>query len=260
MSESEHEAIESLEHLGLSNYEARVFVALQKLGTGTARDIHQVADVPRSQVYGAAEELENRGLVEIQQSTPKRYRPVSLDAARSRLAERLEQQQARAFEYLETIQREQRDEETRDDVWTIRGRDSVNDRTANLAARATDWIVFATAELEPISDRLVDVLRERAAAGVHVLVVSENPAVRALFDDTPLDVEEPTGRQPTDFMGRVLLVDDNVFLLSVLADADLPEVTEETAIWSAETAMAAVLVQIVYGGMMAVVRGDAFYE
>lgn len=260
MSESEHEAIESLEQLGLSNYEARVFVALQKLGTGTAREIHQVADVPRSQVYGAADELEERGLVEVQQSTPKRYRPVSLDAARSRLTERIEHEKERAFDYLETVQRNQRGEETRDDVWTVRGRDSVDDRTIDLARQATDWLVFAAADPSSVPDALVETLHDRAAAGVDVLVVSENPEVRARFADEPFTVGEPMHEPPTDFMGRVLLCDGNVVLLSVLADADLPGVTEETAIWSADTAMATVLAQIIRGNIMSIMDTGATAE
>ena len=52
-------ATESLQQLGLSQYEAEVFVALVKLGTGTAREVTQITDVPRSQVYGAAEALDD---------------------------------------------------------------------------------------------------------------------------------------------------------------------------------------------------------
>lgn len=260
MSESEHDAIESLEHLGLSNYEARVFVALQKLGTGTAREVHRVADIPRSQVYGAADELEARGLVEIQQSTPKRYRPVSLDAARTHLTRRLEQEQERAFDYLETVQREQRGEETRDDVWTIRGRESIDDRTVDLATGATDWVLFAAATPSSVPDELVDALGDRADEGVDIVVVSENADVRARFEAESLPVVKPIREPPTDFMGRVLLCDDNTILLSVLADANLPGVTDETAIWSADSTMAAVLVQIVRGGIMSVVDPDALDE
>lgn len=256
MSESEHDAVESLEHLGLSNYEARVFVALQKLGTGTAREVHRVADIPRSQVYGAADELEARGLVEIQQSTPKRYRPVSLDAARSHLTRRLEQEQERAFDYLETVQREQRGEETRDDVWTIRGRESIDDRTVDLATGATDWVLFAAATPSSVPDELVEVLIDRADEGVDIVVVSENPDVLAKFDDALFPVVQPVREPPAEVMGRVLLSDNNTILLSVLADANLPGVTDETAIWSADSAMAAVLVQVVRGGIMSVVDMD----
>jgi HTH-type transcriptional regulator, sugar sensing transcriptional regulator len=95
---NEDDAIDALESLGLSNYEAKVFVALQKLGTGTARDIHGVTDVPRSQVYGAAENLQQRGLVEVQQSKPLQYRPVSLNAAKSHLRDRFERRQERTFD------------------------------------------------------------------------------------------------------------------------------------------------------------------
>ncbi|SEO78250.1 Sugar-specific transcriptional regulator TrmB [Halogranum amylolyticum] len=263
MTDSEHAAVESLERLGLSNYEARMFVALQKLGTGTAREVHRVADIPRSQVYGAADELEERGLVEIQQSTPKRYRPVSLEAARNRLEERLERERKQAFDYLETVQREKRGEETRDDVWTVRGRESVDDRTVDLAGGATDRILFAAVDLSSVPDDLLDVLRDRAAAGVDVVVVSENPDVRAHFEAASADsilVVEPVRETPTDFMGRVLLCDDATVLLSVLADAALPDVRDETAIWSTDTAMAAVLVQIIRGGIMSVVDPDGLDE
>lgn len=251
MSGNEHDAIESLEHLGLSNYEARVFVALQKLGTGTAREIHQVAEVPRSQVYGAAEELGERGLVEIQQATPKRYRPVSLETARDRLAARLEREQEQAFDYLSTIQRERRGDETREDVWTIRGSDSVDDRIVELIEQASEYVIFGTASTDLVTDETVAALRGRAEAGADVRVLSENPDVRALFADEPVSVFGPPSEKPHGpFSGRMILVDDDTLLMSVLADSGLPGVSEETAIWSSETAMAAVLTQTARNGIM----------
>lgn len=53
-------AIDGLNRLGLTAYESQVFLGLQKLASGTVSD---VVDVPRSQVYGAAETLEG-GLVD----------------------------------------------------------------------------------------------------------------------------------------------------------------------------------------------------
>lgn len=54
-------AIEQLEKLGVSTYAARTFLALVSLGTGTARDLSQVSDVPRTRVYDAIGELHGRG-------------------------------------------------------------------------------------------------------------------------------------------------------------------------------------------------------
>lgn len=244
---SEHEAVESLERLGLSNYAARVFVALQRLGVGTAKEIHDVAGVPRSQVYGAAEELEDLGLVELQQSTPKRYRPVSLDAARRSLAENIERETNRAFDYLEAAREQRAAGETRDDVWTVRGHEPVNNRAVELVERATERVVYAAPDPSFVTDEFVDALLERADAGVCVNVVSESEAVRDLFADVSnVRASCPHDDPPADFTGRVLLVDSRAVLLSVLSDAPG---SDETAIWSADTAMADILSRMIEGAI-----------
>jgi sugar-specific transcriptional regulator TrmB len=241
----EHAAVEALERLGLSNYEARVFLALQKLGTGTAREIHEVAEVPRSQVYGAADALEERGLVEIQRSTPKRYRPVSLDAARAHLTAELERERERAFEYLESVQRDRDGDETREDVWTIRGRGPIGERLVELASRANDSILFAADAPEFVTASFAEALVDEAAGGIDVTVVSANAAVRDLFEDTDVVTVGVDGGS-TEYVGRVCIVDDDVILLSAVGGGDL---TEETAIWSARTALAIVLVRITRDGI-----------
>jgi len=72
-------------------------IALQKLDTGSARDVRRIADVPHSLVYAASESLEARDLLEVQQSTPVRYPAVHLDAARTHLRSRFEANQSDAF-------------------------------------------------------------------------------------------------------------------------------------------------------------------
>ncbi|RDI70563.1 TrmB family transcriptional regulator [Halopelagius longus] len=248
--DGEHEAVESLEALGLSNYAARVFVALQKLGAGTAKEIHDLANVPRSQVYGAAEELESLGLVELQQATPKRYRPVGLDAARRRLAEELKSEADRAFDYLEAARRQRTSGETRDDVWTVRGREPANNRLIELAEQAQERVVFAAPDTDLVPTELVAVLAELADEGIAVLVVSESEAVRTRFEEaaSSVTVFEPPNEPPgSDFTGRVLLVDGRVVFLSVAPEADAGE---ETAIWSADTPMADMLSRIIEGTLV----------
>ena len=50
-------AVEQLERFGLSTYAVRTFVAVARLGSGTARDVSQVSEVPRTRVYDAIDEL-----------------------------------------------------------------------------------------------------------------------------------------------------------------------------------------------------------
>jgi len=248
----EADAIEALERLGLSNYEAKVFAALQRLGTGTARDVHRVTDVPRSQVYGAAESLQDRGLVEVQQSKPIQYRPVSLDAARAHLRGEFERTQEQAFDYLETARQQRGDtDERREDIWTVHGRASIDGRIAQLLEDAEETILFALgADAGPLDDAIADLLAERAADGVAVSVVGGDALGETLADTGVgvhhFPVDHPHNDGPVD---RVVVVDGATVLLSVRDERGDPELDEETAIWSSRTAIASVLIQLIDSGL-----------
>jgi sugar-specific transcriptional regulator TrmB len=83
VSTNEHreEAIDVLQELGLKEYEAKCFVGLTRLSTGTAKQLSEITDVPRTRVYDAIRVLEAQGLVEIQHSSPQQFRAVPLEEA-----------------------------------------------------------------------------------------------------------------------------------------------------------------------------------
>jgi len=243
----ESDAVTSLERLGLTGYEARVFIALQKLGSGTARDVHQVADVPRSQVYSAAENLEERGLVEVQQSNPMRYRPVGVETARSILRERFEQEQERAFDYVEDVREQHSDDaEEQEDIWTVRGREKIEDRILGLVDDASETVIFGTPNLDLLTPEIEAALRDRAADGRHVVVVSESESVRERFadDDAVHTVAPPPAFCGETSMGRIARVDGTGVLLSVLGEEDIPGINRETAFWSVDTNFASALIEL----------------
>ncbi|MFP8951928.1 TrmB family transcriptional regulator [Natrialbaceae archaeon A-arb3/5] len=242
MTIDENEAVNAFERLGLTSYEAKVFIALQRLGSGTARDVARIADVPRSQVYSVAESLEERGLLEVQQSSPIRYRPVDIEEAQAILRNRFEHEQARAFEYVDEVRQESTGEETQEDIWTVRGRDRVDDRVVDLLSSAEERIVFGTRLPELVTDSIESTLEERATAGVTVLTVSQTDAVRERFGSLDgVDVDpEPTHRRDDQRSGRIVIVDDDSLLLSVVDDEG-----NETAIWSAGSLFASVIIQLI---------------
>ena len=243
---SDHDdAVAALKRLGLSSYEARVFVALQRIGQGSARDVDRVTEVPRSQVYGAAEDLEERGLVDVQRSDPIQYRAVALDEARSRLRERLDAAEECAFSYLETVRNELGGEdEAKEDIWTVEGRETITDRLVGLVGGAEGRVVFGTDDESLVAPELVAALEDAAARGARVIVVSANPAIRERFagieDVTTATIEPAVEMGPSDRSGRVLIVDSDTVLLSVLGEA--ANTRTETAIWSANTGFASVFV------------------
>lgn len=239
---ADQDAIGALERFGLSNYEARSFVALQRLGTGTARDIHEETDIPRSQVYGAADELEERGLVSVQQSRPKRYRPVDLEEARERLTAEFEQDRRTAFEHLKQVREEPAPrEERQEDVWTITGSAAVDTRMTVLAEEAQQRIVVVTDDAAYLPGETFEVLSRFHADGGEVVCISRTPAICESFEAEGMVAVEPPERlvnPEEDRGGRLLLVDEDTLLLSVLVD-------EEVAIWSAHTTFARV-----FGGLL----------
>jgi sugar-specific transcriptional regulator TrmB len=253
----EREAVDALCELGLTGYEARVFVALQGLGAATARAISEAADVPRSQVYGAADDLADRGLVEVEHSSPKRYRPVGLDAVRAELTDRFERERARAFDALAAVREARRENggQTVDGVATVHGREAVSERVERLLDRADTSVVHGAAAVAVMPPAVVDRLQSLAQKGVSVLVVSADPEVRARFT-LPVLSTAPRTDGPPRITGRLLLVDDDAILISE-RPAGGSNGGLETAVWSADTDLAHVLVQFFRNGVQAVV-GDEF--
>lgn len=242
MTPREREAIEAFERLGLTSYEAKVFIALQQLGSGTAREVASVTDVPRSQVYSVADRLEERGLVEVQQSSPIRYRAVHVDEAKDILEERFRSQRTRAFEYVESVRNEIGHQEEQEAVWTVRGRDRVDDRVVELLSSATDRVLFGTRLPRLLDESITNTLSEQALTECDVSVLSRSNAVRSTFESVPgvSVMRPPTGRTEDDRSGRIVIADTDGILLSVVDDDG-----RETAIWSANSLFASVLIQLI---------------
>ena len=243
---SEREAIESLRTLGLSSYEAQVFVALQRLGTGTAQEVSRVSEVPRSQVYGAADDLAERGLVEVVESSPKAYRPVELSTARAVLTDHLEHETDRAFDRLESIGKAEPDDVTRQDVSTLRGRQPIDDRIATLVDGAAHTVVFVSPAAESLSETIEAALREAGSEDVDVTVVTADRSLRDRFADTSVNVYVMSEDNPADFAGRALMVDDRTVLLAAETQ---DEAVGEEAMWTGDSRIGRILATFMRSGM-----------
>jgi len=70
-----------LEEFGLSRNEIRTYLTVLSMGLSDAKEICSQTGIPSSKIYNLLENLENYGLIEIQESRPKKYKPLSLDHA-----------------------------------------------------------------------------------------------------------------------------------------------------------------------------------
>jgi sugar-specific transcriptional regulator TrmB len=246
----DEDAIQGLKRLGLTTYEARVFLALQKLGSGTASEISETADVPRSQVYGAAEELEAHGLVETQQSTPTVYRPVPLEQARRQLLDQLAETGAETFDYLETVQDSAVQEERSESIWLIRGSDAIASRVASIAAEADARLLYAAEDPGMLEPAVVEALEAAADRDVSVIVASVNPALLDAAPSSLAQYQVPDERDMDVNTGRVIVADGATILMSTL-QAQPDGGTEEVAFWAAENTFAAILSELAEGWVRA---------
>ncbi len=79
--------MEILKQLGLSAYEATVYSTLLDIGIADARTIYTKANVPYGKVYTILNTLSEKGLVEIQESRPKKFLPIEPILGFNRLLE-----------------------------------------------------------------------------------------------------------------------------------------------------------------------------
>jgi sugar-specific transcriptional regulator TrmB len=223
-------AIEQLERFGLSTYAARTFVALTGLGTSTAREVSEVSRVPRTRVYDAAEELRDRGFVDVRQSSPRRFRPVSADTASHRFADELTRRADALRTALGELEPGVRRVEQRG-IWTAGGREAVVERVVELVESAESRVVYVSVTDDPAPD-VVDALAAAVARGVDVdLAGADVPGARTF--ESPWDPSAAAA-------GRLALIDGRTALVSARnATAEPPS---ETAVWGSDETNALVVV------------------
>ena len=213
-----------LQELGLKEYEARSFVALTRLSVGTAKEISDISEVPRTRVYDAIDVLEEKGLVEVQHGSPKRFRAVGIEEA----AQILRQKHASRIDALEThLQELEPPDDTgdaqRQEVWSLTGQGTIQTRTENAVAEADSEIVLLVVEEGLITDQLIDRLRAAHDRGVTVIIGgttdaitthinAELPVAQVFETDLTWLMGPETGEEVA--ISRLLLTDRETLLVS----------------------------------------------
>ena len=231
------EAIEILQQLGLKEYEARCFVGLLRLDTGTAKKLSNVTDVPRTRVYDAIRVLEVQGLVEIQHSSPQQFRAVSLEEAAETLRDQYENRVERLHDTLEPVDVvDEADESSVQKVWAMNGQDAVENRAEQLIETATDEIVLVIGDESLLTEDLVETLNEveddiellvgTLAPSLQEKVQAAVPAATTFVSSLEWLHGEHDSEDNTA-IGRLLLVDRGAILVSSI----MPEPKAEQAIF-----------------------------
>jgi sugar-specific transcriptional regulator TrmB len=120
----------NLQHLGLSEYEAKAYVATVVLGEGTIKEISDESKVPRSRAYDVMERLLEKGFVEVGNTNPRCYRANDPVEVFGHLVEDMEKTRDKVVKTLEelgsTVERRE------NPIWTIKGEWAIDHKVTEM--------------------------------------------------------------------------------------------------------------------------------
>lgn len=226
---TQEESVELLQQLGLKEYEARCFVALCRLPSGTAKQISEISEVPRTRIYDAIRVLEAKGLVEVQHASPKRFRAVSIEEAAKTLRDDFAERTDELLEHLQALDAASTEGESEaiHEVWALSGGTAIENRAVELLEDAEEEIVVVLGRADVLTTELVDVLRDAEEAGVDIVVGTIDESTRERVHEELPGVETfVSGLEWLDgamvdtgddtVISRLLLVDRRAILVSTL--------------------------------------------
>ncbi len=73
------EHMQKIQDYGLTEYEARAYLALLELSGGTAREVASLSRVPRTKIYQVLDDLHSKRLAEVIPERPKKYLAVPFE-------------------------------------------------------------------------------------------------------------------------------------------------------------------------------------
>ena len=234
-----------LRQFGLTEYQARVYLALLDLGTATATQIPPHSSVPRTRIYGAMAQLHERGLVEILPEDPLRYKPVPFNTFLTKQAAEHRERARRLEDDLPELTREfairsGAEPEFRGRFEAIRGRRNARERLLKMYNAAQRVIVAIGTVNSPkrIRNALGSHILERWKQGVQLKYAF--PVTDENWDDVAKLAEHAEVRN-IEFTMPVYLhvVDSAEFMMShPIPDDDSHFRGDDISIWSDDAAIA----------------------
>lgn len=165
---------EALKSLGLTKYEALVYIGLLRVNEATATEVHEISGVPRASVYPVLDRLVQRDIVNISHTSPRRFRAFPPKDGINRLMQRIEDQAEYLTDALEEIytERSEVDRGAQDLIWTIYGTENIMSRVADALTHAEEEIRILSC-LKLIKIRILPMLNNAIQRNVRIEIVTD---------------------------------------------------------------------------------------
>jgi len=194
--------VESLKHLGLSNYEARIYAALVLYDAAEAKELIDFLAISKPSVYEGLERLEELGLAVKRNSKPAMYTPVRPEIAVRILMEGHTKAAGVASRELAMLEQEKVKRDRADIVWTIYGDANIESKIRSLIRNAGTCIGCVTA------DRYLPLFNgaDLRDVSLRLIVISNQPALEEqLKERLPGNDHHIAVISPKKFLDHALL-------------------------------------------------------
>jgi HTH-type transcriptional regulator, sugar sensing transcriptional regulator len=161
-------ATEVLEKVGLTQYEARAYIALVARGVGDATTLAAAAGIPRTSAYKVLESLAAKGYAQPTGGKPILFRPTPpLD-----VADTLKGAIQEVFERLATLHRVVGEHGEPQLVYLLSGREKVLGKIGELLDQSSRTFILTTPGAAEVRDELGKKIQHAVKRGVQVTFVT----------------------------------------------------------------------------------------
>jgi sugar-specific transcriptional regulator TrmB len=174
MALSFYERLIKLKEFGLTEYQARAYLALLELNVSTANQIPAVSRVPRTKIYGIMRQLHDKGLVQIIPETPLKYKAVPFSRYLERRVDQLKEEAEEVERSISSlseafkIKSHEPDEQGKFEMFY--GRRNVRDKLRDMYSNAKKEIISIGNERSPgrIIRTSISIIEDLPPAGVKI--------------------------------------------------------------------------------------------
>jgi sugar-specific transcriptional regulator TrmB len=158
----------TLSRLGLSEYEARAYIALVAAGAATATFVADIGQIPRTSAYKTLRSLEKKGF-----ARSKTGRPISFSATDpAQLAERLVVETRDAFSKIESVKDLLSERGVPQLVYTVLGKERVFDKIGEMLDKSEVSFVISSPSIAEFRRRLAKRFANAISRGVEVTIIT----------------------------------------------------------------------------------------
>ncbi len=188
--------IRNLEKLGLTENEAKAYVGLVSLREATAREIHELTNVPRAKIYEILKVLAKKGFLEVREGSPTYFRAVDPKQVIGKIKDEFINC---AIETLDQLNELSYELPKTSPVWCIQSDWGIKNRIREIMAGVREELIIFSSNPEFLQEFEPELQKLEKTCNL-TLIVNELDRFRSL----PFEFRETT-KEFTEFLDNIVI-------------------------------------------------------